>query len=130
MKKIFRITALALVCIIALAAMTSCGRMYEGVQKKAEKAGFTCTSYEYYEMADLGKSVRSFGIEAEVKSACSITNDSGECAYLFEFDKISAASSFADNFTAITGIYVEDMDTRVDNKIVIAGKRSTIDKIW
>lgn len=130
MKKIFKITALALVCIIALSAMTSCGRMYEGVQKKAEKAGFVCYPFEYGEMAPLNRAVRSFGINAELKSACYITNDIGEYAYLYEFDKISAASSFAENFWAITGICDGDLIIKRDNKVVIAAKESAIDKIW
>ena len=130
MKKIFKIIALTLVCIIALSALTSCGRMYEGVQKKAQKAGFVCYSFEYSEMAPLNRSVHSLGINGEVKSACIMVNDKGEYAYLYELDKISAAKAFIESFTLITGIYDGNIDIRRDNKVIIAGDVSAIDKIW
>ena len=130
MRKFLKIMALVLICIIALSAMTSCGRMYEGVQKKARKADFVCNNIEYLQMSFLNESVRKFGITGEVKSACYITNDFDEYAYLYEFDKVSAASAFANNFSEITDIRDESIEIRRDNKIVIAGKRSTLDKIW
>ena len=130
MRKILRVIALTLVCLIALFALTSCGRMYEGVQKKAEKAGFTCYAFEYGEMAPLNRTMHSMDINGEAKAACIMINDEGEYAYLYEFDKISVARAFMENYTAITGIYDGDIEIRRDNKVVIAGDSAAIEKIW
>lgn len=130
MRKIFRIIALTLVCLIALSALTSCGRMFEGVQRKATKAGFTSYLFNHREMAEVNTAMHAAGISGEMKTACLMVDDTGDSAYLYEFDKISAARSFMEKYTEIIGIYDGDIELRRDNKIVIAGSSSAVDRCW
>ena len=130
MRKFLRVIALVMLCLVALFALTSCGRMFEGVQRKAAKANFTSYLFNHNEMAAVNTAMYAMGISGEMKTACIMVNDNGESAYLYEFDKISAARAFVENYSEITENFSEELEIRRDNKIVIAGDNSAIEKIW
>ena len=129
MKKICKITAVLLVFIFALTALTSCGRMYEGVQKKAKKAGYECITFEVPRVISLNKEMKEVGIDGEMKIACAIVKNNVEYACLYEFDKITTASAFVDKITDIFALS-EEVSVARDNKVVIVGENATVEAIW
>ena len=121
MKKTLRAIVLIMAGLLVLAALTSCGKSLDTIEKKATDAGYEVNKVELEEAVD--------GVVATM----TITGDGLlEAATVVEYESADAAKEAYDEAEAslealgeITGY-----DAKRSGKVVIIGSSSIIEKVW
>ena len=128
MKKTLRAIVLIMAGLLVLTALTSCGKSAEKIKEKAEEAGYTCVSAD----AETLKMINEKQGVAAV-SALTITNDKGEIAIVYEFEKAKDAKTVEgelEDTLKKLGALTDSKTIERSGKTVIYGDVAIVDVVW
>ena len=133
MKKTLRAIVLIMAGLLVLAALTSCGKTINSIEKKATDAGFECEEVSETMLASMNTALPIMGIDGEIKAAIEIGGEvDGESVWaeVYEFDSASAAKTFVEKFETLVGSIDEDEALERSGKVVISGDKAIVEKVW
>ena len=118
MKKFIKVIVLAMAFVLVFATLASCGKSIAGIEKKAEKAGYTVVATE--------KTIVITDKEDVTKTASAMEYDDAKLAKE-AYDAAKEALELVKDAYEAAGVNYE---VKRSGKIVIAGDAEVIKKVW